>query len=424
MGQRLLWLLDHYRGAGGTLNCPLLARLYGPLDAAAVHRAFSDVVRRHESLRTIFRGRGRHLTQVIRGSHGVEVNQVDLSTAVDPENRLRQVIAEEVRTRIDPTRQPIRVTLWRMGPEDHVLCVNMHHLVTDVWSNVVIFRELVSFLNSKSPGESGPDAPVWQYRQFADWQSRAFDNRDMDEHRDYWERQLAGIRLAELPRRSDSEESERRTGVESATIGWDASRALRELARSNRTTVFSAMLSIFYVLLHRTTGQTDLAVASLFANRTRREVQNTVGFLANLAILRTRLPSAMAFSEILRSTHSTVVEAFSHQAVPYQVLQPIQTDGSRAGDVVFQLVAETVRTDGRDGINAEVLVSESLSSRFDFELALIPGKDGFRAFLFYDERYFRTEFVREFLSNYVTLASALATDPSVPLMAVPLVGRP
>jgi len=408
LGQRLLWLLDHYRGAGGTLNCPLLVRLYGPLEADAVRTAFGAVVSRHEALRTAFRGRGRRLTQLVEESGAVALAEVDLSGHVAREDRLQQAIAEEVRTRIDPTDQPVRMTLWRMGERDHVLCVNMHHLVTDVWSNIVIFREFSSFLDRPNAGGSVLPAPGWQYRQFAEWQRHAFDRGELDAHRDYWKRQLAGARFPKLPRRPAGGTLERTAAVESTRIGLATALALRRFARSHRTTVFSVMLSVFYVLLHRMTGQTDLAVASLFANRTRREVQNTVGFLANMSILRTCLPERAAFQDVVRATHDTVVDAFTHQALPYQVLEPIQTDGARAGDVVFQLVAETVRTNEDTGINAEVLVSERLGSRFDFELALIPDKNGFRAFLFYAEHQFEPAFVKEFLLNYVSLAAELA----------------
>jgi non-ribosomal peptide synthetase component F len=200
--------------------------------------------------------------------------------------------------------------------------------------------------------------------------------------------------------------------VTNLVIGPDAMSALRDIARADRATLFSVLLGVFYVLLHRRTGQTDLAVSSVFANRTRREVQNTVGFLANMAILRTGLPIHGDFHDVVRSTHRTVVDAVANQAVPYRLLEPVH--GGGAGDVVFQMVAEPDRIAGTGGVRGEVFVSHHLTSRFDLELALIPERGTLRAFFFSADDRFEAGFVGELLADYVSLASVLAADPAVP----------
>src|SRR5206468_8654163 len=158
--------------------------------------------------------------------------------------------------------------------------------------------------------------------------------------RDYWRRQLADAELAVLPRlRTRSETPETRSRVERATIEREVVGSLQQLARARRTTIFPVMLSVYYALLGRLTGQTDLAVSSIFANRSRPEARNTVGFLSNMVVLRTALGPHSSFAEIVRSASATVIQAFANQELPYQMLplNTLRAGSVRPDDVVFQM---------------------------------------------------------------------------------------
>src|SRR4051812_9131723 len=139
VGQRLLWQMDHHRGAGGALNCPVFLRLRGRLDRGALLSALDRLVRRHESLRTTFAGRGHRLTQLIHEEPPPPATaELDLGGEPDPEEALERALAAEAQERVDPQAWPVRCTLWRLSDREHVLCVNMHHLVTDGWSCAVV----------------------------------------------------------------------------------------------------------------------------------------------------------------------------------------------------------------------------------------------------------------------------------------------
>jgi non-ribosomal peptide synthetase component F len=196
--------------------------------------------------------------------------------------------------------------------------------------------------------------------------------------------------------------------------------SLREVARSCRATLFAVMLAVYYAQLHRITGQGDLAVASLFANRTRPEVAYTVGFLANMVVLRTRLWRAATFADLVRETHRTVTGALMHQELPYQMvpLDIARADGVRADDVVFQIMAEPLHTMRIAGLQAEALVPEGVGSRFALELALVPRGSGFRAVLFHAEDRFPRAFACNVLAGYASLASSVATAPGMPLASL------
>jgi Condensation domain len=409
IGQRLLWFLDRHRGAGGALNCPMVCEVRGPLDPVALARAVTALSTRHEALRTTLSGQGRNLTQVIHDPRAVQVTTVDAGTV----DEARQGLATELRTRVDPAQWPLRVTRWRLGAEEHHVCLNMHHSVTDSWSCGVLFREL-AVLYERALGSKVELAPVgWQYAQFTAWQDRQFKSGRFDRHVAYWKDQLDGLDPPRLPFGDVADDTVVRRESAHAMVGDEVGRRLRELARANNTTVFAAMLAVFYVLLQRRTGRRDLAVATVFANRTRPEVEGTAGFLANLVALRARLPEEATFTDVVTECRATVVDAFAHQEVPFHVLP--RTGGpattARLDDIVFQMLAEPIDLAIKAGGSEFRGLVPDVVGRFDFELALMPCDDGFAVKLYYTTGRVDPSWARGFVAEYVSIAASVRTGP-------------
>lgn len=425
-GQRLLWLLSEYQGEGGSLNCPVVFRMKGPLDTPGLEAALDHLVARHESLRTTFARRGHQLRQVIHEAGRVNVARADLSGALDAEAAAREALAKELRTNIDPTTWPLRATLWRLGTEDHLLCLNMHHLVTDTWSCVVLQRELVAAYAQSQGVGTGPPPGGWQFSQFMAWHERQVAGEGFLRHREYWRRQLAGASAPRLPLRARRPKSEGRRGSVHALIGPASAEGLQALASACGTTLFAVMLSVYYALLNRLTGQPDLAAATLFANRTRREVENTVGFLTNLLVLRTRLDGARTFTDIVQRVRTTVREGTVYQELPYHLVPrdaPAHSS-ARLDEAVFQMLAEPIdETLRAGGVEFQAVVPD-VAGRFDLELALMASDEGTAAKLFYAEERVCPSWARDFISAYVAAAAAVAAEPYAPLervfAAVPL----
>jgi hypothetical protein len=403
IGQRLLWQMDHHRGANGALNCPIFLRLRGPARAGELEAAIDRLGRRHESLRTTFAGRGPRLTQLIHDvPERVPVEEVDLAGA----EALERAMATEARTRVDPCAWPLRATLWRLADDEHVLCLNMHHLVTDGWSCAVLASELGRLY--AAPGNGALPEVAWQYAQWSEWQQKLLEGETLRGLRDYWRRRLAGATLPALPRAAvRADPAERTTRVERASLAAPVVARLERLAREGKTGLFAVVLSVFYLLLHRETGQSDVAVGSIFANRSRPELRHTVGFLSNMVVLRNRLERA-AFGDVLRSVSETIVGALAHQDLPYQML-PLDTmdaDGGRPDSVVFQLFAGPMGKTER--IEPILVVPDGIGSRWDFELSLLPSADGMIVMLCYAEDLFEPGWARAFLEGYVELATSVA----------------
>jgi hypothetical protein len=420
-GQRLLWFLDRYRGQSGALNCPMTCRIRGHADEAALQRAIDLLAARHESLRTTFGGGGRQLTQLIHEPAPVPVHWASLEGEGDPQDRLQAALHADLRYPVNPREAAVRVTGWRLGPAERVITLNMHHMVTDTWSCGILLEDLAACY-ARACGADGREPPSagWQYAQFARWQERQLRSEAFARHADYWRNQLAGMQSPSLPVAGRGPAGGAQRASAHGLVSGPAGAALRDLARAEETTAFTVLLAAYQAMLHRLTGQDDIAVATLFTNRVRPEVLRTVGFVANMVMLRTRLPAQASFTDLIRRSRQTVIDAFAHQELAYHLLaQGGQRPGQlRPDDIVFQLLARPLDTViEAAGVTFEGIVPD-VPGRFDFELALMPASDGYAVKLYYSADRVATAWAEDFVAGYVAVAEALSRQPGDPLDCV------
>jgi Condensation domain len=344
----------------------------------------------------------------------VRLHRQDM-TSEDPARALHEAVACEVSQPVDAERWPMRVALFRLGDEDHGLCINLHHAVTDGGSCGLMVRDLQSLT-----GAGAPLPPVrWQYSQFCHWQNEWLASLEMNEDRTYWSGHLAGARVPRLPLRPTPSGAPWLSASITDTIDAATVSALGQIARHQRTTVASAMLAIYYLVLRKHTGDDDLAVASFLANRTRPELQNTVGLLANMAVLRTRIGCQDDFAEVLRRTHATAMDAFVHQRLPYQLLRAdtLAEPDRRPDDVMFHLVPQLPAPLRIADAEAEIVVVDQLGSRFECEFQLYPQKGGLRAVLCYNRARLDDDLAKRLVGDYVATASAVVRrDDAQPIV--------
>lgn len=420
IGQRLLWFLEHYRPDTTSLNCPVIVRLRGPLDPDALETALGRLGDRHHALRTTLERRGRKLVQIVHPNPRPDLTRLQITPGPDGlDVAIEAAVTEELQKPIDVSQWPVRTTLWRIDDNDHVLCINMHHLISDAMSCGIVMQELIKLLEAGEEGDPGLPEVQWQYSDYAQWQHDQHESGGLRRHQDYWINKLQGMTLVPLPPAGTHDPGEGGpSGVVTADIDAATFSALRQIGQRERTTVFTVLLSLYYMLLRQRTGASDLSVASLFANRTGSSVRNTVGFLANMVVLRTQLPESDRLIDVVSVAKRTVVEAFLHESIPYQML-PLKSQDTRGrvDDVVFQMLLTPppgTKVSAR-GVEFELYTPDSLGSRFTLELGLIPQHDGScKAMLFYArDRYTQSE-ARAMLDGYV----ALAADAAVPAAAV------
>lgn len=408
IGQRLLSLMSRYRPGEAILNCPIICRVRGRFDRERIEAALAALTHRHESLRTTYAGGGHRLMQRIHAAMPVTLNVLDLSTAGDPETTLQRLLRDEQRSHIDAEDCPMRVTVWRLTDSDHMMCINVTHFATDAWSGALLFNELCQLLRGRSL------LPVrWQYADFSAWQSQMLQGEKLRSLQSFWRQQLASVQYLNLNAQAAQAPGGTRSSASSVRhIPAEAIAALAGLARANRTTLFAVMLAVFYTLLNRRTGSNDLAVASLFANRLRPEVQNTLGFFANLVVLRTSVPSSASFPALLQKAHAVVMRVIEHQALPFQMLpaELITTDSGRADDIIFQMLPGSMPTLQLDGASIEAIAPDEIPRRFEMELTLCPDEKGMNAILFFDGLRIQPGWAAGFVAEYCELACQIAAQ--------------
>ncbi|CAM2960041.1 condensation domain-containing protein [Saccharomonospora xinjiangensis] len=420
LGQRMLWALARHSPDPSVLNLPVLARLRGPLPTAVWRSALNRLVAEHETLRTTYEGGGHRLRQVVHPPAPVELAFVALDECDDPETALSQAMAAELASPIDPTVWPLRATLWRVGAEDHVLCLNLHHLATDTTSNALLFRRLVELART-DPGTDPPSTaePSLTYREFTLWQQKRLSSPQIAEQLGYWTRRLSGVRFTRLPR-PGADTGADPGGTVSGELRAELTEALRDVARTHSTTLFTVLLAIHYTVLHATTGQRDLTIASVFANRGAADTAGTVGFLANLLVLRSRIPRAGTFVDLLREVHDTVSGVVRHQEVPYHLVPRPASEptDARADEVVFQMINDRVYTVPAGPVEVEALVPDGVGGRFGLEIGVIPVGAALRVVLLAAPGRFPAGLPASLLRRYLAVAALVARSPAMPLQAL------
>jgi hypothetical protein len=375
VAQRLLWMAERYQAAEGAFNIPLAYRLRGPLDEGALKEAVRLLAVRHEALRTTLHRERHGLVQRVHEAREIPVTSVDVrrGDTSAAEKHLRTAL----RTPVDAGVWPFRLNLVRVAADDHLVCLVNSHLACDGWSSDILARELgVLYSGLVETREVTLPEPSWQYRDFSHFQAERLFGTASHRLRAYWRERLEGARLPRL----------RPDGTVSARSGWvnvlrfavraETAERLAESARRRRGSLFTALLAILNALVADRTGDPDVTIGSVYANRTRREAMGTVGCFAHTLLLRTDLGAATGFPELFDRTRVTTNGAFAHQELPSHLLPPGLVPGA-PGELVFHMMAEPARHPELSGLGVEPLFfTTGLAGRWGLELLLTPTDDG------------------------------------------------
>ncbi|HST60896.1 MAG TPA: amino acid adenylation domain-containing protein, partial [Longimicrobium sp.] len=347
--QEGLWFLDLLRPGSAFYNVPVAVRLRGALDVPVLERALGETIRRHEALRTVFRETDGAPVQVIAPFAGFvlpveDVSGDEISVDADgPEAAARRRAAEEAVRPFDLATGPLfRPALLRLADADYLLLLHAHHAVTDEWSMGVLLRELSVLYAAYQDGVASPLAePALQYADFAVWQREQLRGEALERQLAYWRERLAGApALLELPADHPRPAVQTYRGARASFhLPGGLLDRLRALGRGEGATLYMVMLAAFQVLLARYSGSRDVVVGSPMAARTRREVEEVVGFFTNTAALRTDLSGDPDFREVLRRVRETTLGAHEHQEVPFErVVQELAPERSASYAPLFQVM--------------------------------------------------------------------------------------
>ncbi|MEU6842766.1 amino acid adenylation domain-containing protein [Streptomyces sp. NPDC046716] len=423
--QSRLWFHEQLSPGSTTYNLVQPFRLTGPLDVEALRRAFEIFVERHDVLSLSFEATGDAPRQVPDSGKRLDFQLAEVAddpVMLAPE----RVIAEETRTPFGLSGGPhFRVRLLRVGPQEHVLVVSVHHIVWDAWSTSIMVRE-ISALYRSGDGSVLPEPEVG-YADVAVWEAGQAESGAFKEQIDFWRRQLAApLPVLALPTEGEIEETGVIEGARAPlTLDPAQATAFREVCTAERATTFMGYLAAWQVLLQWWCRQQDIVVGVPAGHRAHPQLENTIGFLVNSLAIRTRFTGDPTFTEVLKEVRERALEAYAHQDVPFdhvvQAVRPERRAGESAPVYRTWFLLEDVPLPEWDvpGVRAEELEAEFLLSVHDIKLTLVATADGgmeggidYRAGLFSDTT------VRRLTRCLRALVTLLSTEPDTPVSRI------
>ncbi|BDA68804.1 hypothetical protein CAL7716_029700 [Calothrix sp. PCC 7716] len=442
--QLRLWFFDQLVPGNAIYNVPTVIRLHGSLNQSALEFALNEIVRRHETLRTTFRILEEQLVQVIAPSLLISIKTFELPTQ-QSEAQAKYIITQEIERPFDLSSGPLlRVILLKLSENEHILLLNMHHIVCDDWSIGVLISELGALYTAKIKNQPSPlsELPL-QYADFAEWQREWLTGEVLENQLAYWRHQLNGITMLPLPT------DKRRPNIQApkgATQFLELPRclvdALEKLCQKEGATLYMILLAAFQTLLYRYTYSDDITVGSPIANRNRSEIEGLIGFFVNTLVLRTDFSGNPTFRELLARVREVTLKAYSHQDLPFEKLvEHLQPERKSSANPFFQVVFGFENAPMQELELPDLVPSfmniDLKTTRFDLELHLwkcssdfrsLWGGDwkhseGIRGVVVYNTDLFEDATISRMLKHFTTLLESIVADPEERITNLPILSE-
>ena len=427
-----LWLSEKIIGQSNIYNMPMTLRLSGFLNYQAMSKSMEEIVARHSILRTRFIEELGEPKQCIDSAQSWSMQLID-----------KQGVANEQTTEWVQQwhNQPyqldkesgFRAALVICAENEHLLLINMHHIISDGWSMQVLNYELNALYRAKVANDpiTLPELPI-QYIDYAAWQHQEADNGVTKAQLYYWKNALQGMPgLLSLPLDYPRPEIQKHQGANFRfSFSEQLSTLVSQFSRQHRVTPFMSLLAVFYIHLYELTGQSDIAVGTASANRGRTELEGLIGFFVNTLVLRGQIKPEMTFDAFLAQVKSTTLSAFANQDVTFeQIVEHLNPERSMSYSPLFQVYFSYVELEQQDGegyptwgggavedIAVEMCESQSgVIAQYDMSLSVSELETGLQGCLNYDTDLFSEQSIELMMSAYLLLVERLFSHPREPL---------
>ncbi|MDT5271394.1 MAG: hypothetical protein QOH49_3580, partial [Acidobacteriota bacterium] len=428
--QQRLWFVYQLEPDSPAYHLSTSVRLKGRLNLHALGRGLDEIVRRHETLRTTFAQSGDEPVQIVSPASPmtIPVRSLEDLPELEREREVKRLVRAEALTPFDLATGPLlRVSLLRLGEEEHVLLFTMHHIVSDAWSTGVLIRELIQLYGAYDSNQESPlaELPI-QYADFATWHRDRLKGAALDEQVAYWEGRLAGSEPLALPTdRPRPPAPSSRGGNEPVAISRATTDALRRLSQREGCTLFMTVLAGFAALLQRHTGQDDISVGTPVAGRGQVETEGLIGFFVNTLVLRTDLSGDPTFRALLAQVRGAALDAYAHQDVPFEALverlQPERVAGrTPLFQVVLTLQAAPAPASEIAGLQLSPVGDNLGTAKFDLTLDLRESPEGLVGVIEYSTDLFEAETIGRMGRQLEVLLDGAAAAPDSAVSALPL----
>ncbi|WP_032904878.1 non-ribosomal peptide synthetase [Pseudomonas sp. CF150] len=430
LAQNRLWITWQLDPHSSAYTIPGALHLRGELDEDSLRHSFQQLIQRHEALRTRFYERDGQAFQRVEATADFELSTIDLS---DLPNAVREARAQEVRE--DQARSPfdletgplLRVTLVRLGDEEHQLLVTLHHIIADGWSLNILIDEFSRLYAAAAQGQSLELPPLaLQYADYGSWQRQWLAEGEGQRQLTYWTAQLGdehpALNLAtDHPRAAQHRHSASR---HRQRLDARLSAAIRQTAQAHDSTPFMLLLATFQTLLYRYSGQRNIRIGVPNANRPRHETQGLIGFFINTLVLRAELDGRLPFNQLLAATRETTLAAQAHQDLPFEQLLEAFPQAREQG--MFQVMFNHQQRDlsalrRLPGLLADELPWHSREAKFDLQLHSEEDRNGRLSLSFdYADELFDCATIQRLAEHFIHLLHAVCAQPQHAIGDLPL----
>jgi len=422
--QQRLWVIDQFDTGNPMYNVVRTLRIGGALNLAVLERALNEIVRRHESQRTIFESRNGEPVQTILPELRVPIEQEDFSalTLDAAEARAKECLTEESSRRFDLAKAPLlRAKCVRLAPDDHVLILSMHHIVSDGWSAAIFFNELSAIYSALAAGQPSPLPELTvQYADYAVWQRKTLSGSNLTRQLDYWRKQLSGApsELALPVDRPRTEAGSHEGTYELVELPHELTKPLAELGREADATLFMTLLAGYQAMLGFYSRQDKIVIGTDVANRPNAEAEALIGFFVNLLPICTDLSGDPKFRDLLARVRETAVSAYAHQDLPFDKLVEELRPERRFGQnpivqSLFVMQNIPVPKSGFTGLTVRPFETPVGWSKFDLALFMIERPSGLAGCWVYRQDLFDRSTILEMAACYEILLRAVVESPDI-----------
>lgn len=416
--QERMWLLKQLAPDTAAYNMFAAVRLRGPLDVARLRGAIEQVVQRQISLRTVFPAvHGRPVQRILPGGYAFSSEIID---ALAPEEALaeasRRAEAIMEATYHLETGPLFRVYIARLGDDDHLFAVGMHHIISDMWSFSILGRELAACYGGQA--DALPSLEVG-YPDYSIWQREWLGAGTMSDQLEHWRERLTGIQPLDL---ASDHVRPPFFSYEGATIYRDIPEGLRDaieaMSAQNRATPFMTTLAAFNVLLAAHSGQSDVAVGVPIANRTQSATEHLIGTFVNTLVHRNHVEPEITFRDLLERVRSTALDAFAHQDIPFELLvkelQPAR-DPSRPPLVQVLFNVANIGTQGVElpGLHQELVPLDRGTAQFELVANVAMNAHQSHVQLTFNTGLFDPVTAERLLGHYVEMLERVVQNPHI-----------
>ncbi|NNA51042.1 non-ribosomal peptide synthetase [Pseudomonas lactis] len=430
LAQNRLWITWQLDPHSSAYTIPGALHLRGELDEDALRHSFQQLIQRHEALRTRFYERDGQAFQRVEATADFELPIIDLSDLPNTEReaRAQRVREDQARSPFDLEKGPLlRVTLVRLGDEEHQLLVTLHHIIADGWSLNILIDEFSRLYAAAAQGQSLELPPLaLQYADYGSWQRQWLAEGEGQRQLTYWKAQLGdehpALNLAtDHPRAAQHRHSAARR---SQRLDARLSAAIRQTAQAHDSTPFMLLLATFQTLLYRYSGQRDIRIGVPNANRPRHETQGLIGFFINTLVLRAELDGRLPFNQLLAATRETTLAAQAHQDLPFEQLLEAFPQAREQG--LFQVMFNHQQRDlsalrRLPGLLADELPWHSREAKFDLQLHSEEDRNGRLSLSFdYADELFEPATIQRLAEQFIHLLKAVCAQPQHAIGDLPL----